>query len=262
MPRQYSDGGRTPPGPRPSPGRTSLPNARSLKERVGALRNLRPFLAMVWRTSPHLAAASLILRIVRALLPVATLYVGKLIIDEVVLLVQGSEKPGHASAMARQRAPQPAGSSPRGGVCPCRAGGRSRPPRIPRRQPAFGTGDECLERSAHGACRDARPGRLRGRGVSGPARSSPAADERTNDADDPAVRPGAGHGDGGKLRRRTDPLRSVADRPSSFRSGAGFPGGGAFQRAELFDRLSCARRSGASSTTCGRRRPASRRPRK
>ena len=84
MSRQYSDGGRTPPGPRPSPGRTSLPNARSLKERVGALRNLRPFLAMVWRTSPHLAASSLFLRIVRALLPVATLYVGKLIIDEVV----------------------------------------------------------------------------------------------------------------------------------------------------------------------------------
>ena len=49
---------------------------------------------MVWHTSPHLAASSLFLRIVRALLPVATLYVGKLIIDEVVLLVQSSEKPG------------------------------------------------------------------------------------------------------------------------------------------------------------------------
>ena len=40
---------------------------------------------MVWNTSPHLAAASLALRLTRALLPVAILFVGKLIIDEVVL---------------------------------------------------------------------------------------------------------------------------------------------------------------------------------
>jgi len=93
MPRQYSDGGIKAAGPGPVLGGSALPNARSLKERVGALKNLRPFFAMVWRTSPRLTAASLLLRIVRALLPVATLYVGKLIIDEVVLLVQGSEKP-------------------------------------------------------------------------------------------------------------------------------------------------------------------------
>jgi hypothetical protein len=65
-----------------------LARTRSLKERVGALKNLRPFIAMVWETSPHLAAASLVLRLVRALLPVATLFIGKLIIDDVVLLVQ------------------------------------------------------------------------------------------------------------------------------------------------------------------------------
>ncbi|MEO8558061.1 MAG: ABC transporter ATP-binding protein, partial [Rhodospirillales bacterium] len=68
-------------------------NARSFKERVGALRNLRPFLAMVWRTSPLLTIASGVLRIVRALLPVATLYIGKLIIDDVVALVQAPDKP-------------------------------------------------------------------------------------------------------------------------------------------------------------------------
>jgi ATP-binding cassette, subfamily B, bacterial len=66
---------------------------KSMKERVGALRNLRPFLVMVWRTSPHLTAASLVLRLVRALLPVATLYVGKLIIDDVVRIVQLSDRP-------------------------------------------------------------------------------------------------------------------------------------------------------------------------
>jgi ATP-binding cassette, subfamily B, bacterial len=94
MPRQYSDGGRGAPG---SFGRTSqgpsAPTSKSLKERVGALKNLRPFIAMVWRTSPQLTAASLTLRLVRALLPVITLFVGKLIIDDVVVLVQSPHKP-------------------------------------------------------------------------------------------------------------------------------------------------------------------------
>src|SRR5665213_2425288 len=67
--------------------------SRSLRERVGALRNLRPFLLMVWRTSPELTAASLVLRLLRAVMPVITLYVGKLIIDNVVLLVQTPHKP-------------------------------------------------------------------------------------------------------------------------------------------------------------------------
>jgi len=65
----------------------------SFKQRVGALRNLRPFLAMVWRTSPQLTALSIALRTLRALLPVATLFVGKLIIDDVVRLVQLPDKP-------------------------------------------------------------------------------------------------------------------------------------------------------------------------
>jgi ATP-binding cassette subfamily B protein len=94
MPRQYSDGGRKPAGSFGSlPGGSALPNTGSLKERVGALKNLRPFISMVWRTSPYLTAASLVLRLVRALLPVATLFVGKLIIDEVVLLVRAPGKP-------------------------------------------------------------------------------------------------------------------------------------------------------------------------
>ena len=58
----------------------------SMRERVGALRNLPPFVSLVWRTSRRLTMASLALRLVRALLPIATLYVGKLIIDEVVTL--------------------------------------------------------------------------------------------------------------------------------------------------------------------------------
>jgi len=71
----------------------SSPNVGSLKERFGALRTLRPFVAMVWRTSPHLTVLSLMLRLVRALLPVVTLYIGKLIIDDVVQLVQMPDRP-------------------------------------------------------------------------------------------------------------------------------------------------------------------------
>ncbi|MET3929946.1 ATP-binding cassette subfamily B protein [Lysobacter sp. OAE881] len=59
----------------------------SLRERFDALRNLPPFLRMVWSTSPLLSLMTIGLRVVRALLPVATLYVGKLIIDEAVRLV-------------------------------------------------------------------------------------------------------------------------------------------------------------------------------
>ncbi|MEX1184236.1 MAG: ABC transporter ATP-binding protein [Gemmatimonadota bacterium] len=64
------------------------PQQLRMRERFGALRNLPPFLRLVWQTSRTLALSSLILRFVRALLPIATLYVGKLIIDEVVRLAQ------------------------------------------------------------------------------------------------------------------------------------------------------------------------------
>jgi len=60
----------------------------SLRQRFSAMRNLPPFLRQVWQTSPLLASASLGLRIIRALLPVAMLYVGKLIIDAAIQLSQ------------------------------------------------------------------------------------------------------------------------------------------------------------------------------
>ncbi len=70
----------------------------NFKERVGALRNLWPFLTMVWETSPGLMIASLTLRVFRALLPVVALYIGKLIIDDVVLLVQAPDRPATPQA--------------------------------------------------------------------------------------------------------------------------------------------------------------------
>jgi ATP-binding cassette, subfamily B, bacterial len=85
MPRQYSMGGRA--GPSAGAPGGLPPGPRSLRERFGALRNLPPFLKLIWRINPRIAAADLLLRLVRALLPVLTLYVGKLIIDEVISLV-------------------------------------------------------------------------------------------------------------------------------------------------------------------------------
>ncbi len=62
-----------------------------------ALRNVPPFLGLVWRTSPSLTVWTLVVRLLRALLPVMTLYVGKLIIDEVVLVAGGGAAGGLAA---------------------------------------------------------------------------------------------------------------------------------------------------------------------
>ena len=70
----------------------------NLRQRFGALRNLPPFLREIWASSPAMTLASLALRLVRALMPVATLYIGKLIIDEAVRLV-GAQVP-HESLSA------------------------------------------------------------------------------------------------------------------------------------------------------------------
>lgn len=76
--------------PAPTPARQP-----SLRERFHALRNLPPFLRQIWQTSPALTLASLGLRLLRALMPVATLYIGKLIIDEAIRLA-GTAPPLHS----------------------------------------------------------------------------------------------------------------------------------------------------------------------
>jgi len=60
----------------------------SLRERFNAMRNLPPFLRQIWQASPWLTSTSLGLRLLRALMPVATLYIGKLIIDEAIHLAR------------------------------------------------------------------------------------------------------------------------------------------------------------------------------
>ncbi|WHL20432.1 ABC transporter ATP-binding protein [Stenotrophomonas acidaminiphila] len=78
----------------------SAPGKRpSFRERMNAMRNLPPFLRQVWQTSPALTLASLCLRLLRALLPVAMLYVGKLIIDEAVRLAGAGAMPPLGEAL-------------------------------------------------------------------------------------------------------------------------------------------------------------------
>ncbi|MEF2147705.1 ABC transporter ATP-binding protein [Luteimonas sp. FXH3W] len=65
-----------------------MPQAQlNLRERFSAMRNIRPFLAEIWSTSKSLTIAAVIIRLLRALFPIITLYIGKLIIDEAIRLV-------------------------------------------------------------------------------------------------------------------------------------------------------------------------------
>ncbi|GAA4015593.1 ABC transporter ATP-binding protein [Hymenobacter fastidiosus] len=60
--------------------------AVSVRERVSALKNLPEFLRLIWQTSPALTLGNVLLRLLRAALPVAMLYVAQLILDAVVQL--------------------------------------------------------------------------------------------------------------------------------------------------------------------------------
>jgi ATP-binding cassette subfamily B protein len=78
-----------------------MKNARTLspdapltwRQRLNALRDLPRFFALVWQTSPRFMALDAALRIARSAIPVCVLYIGKLIIDQVVMLTRG----GHAA---------------------------------------------------------------------------------------------------------------------------------------------------------------------
>src|SRR5215210_1319430 len=58
----------------------------TLKDRVSALNNLPRFFGLVWQSSPGMMLGNIALRIVRSAIPLAILYVGKLIIDGIVHL--------------------------------------------------------------------------------------------------------------------------------------------------------------------------------
>lgn len=71
---------------------TAPGGVKGYRERFVALRNLPRFFALIWKVSPPLMLGTIVLRVVRAAIPALALYVGKLIVDEVVLL---SRTPTH-----------------------------------------------------------------------------------------------------------------------------------------------------------------------
>ena len=60
------------------------------RERLAALGYILPFVKLVWRTHRRFTLAMVVLRLLRALTPVAILWLGKLIIDAVIGILRGS----------------------------------------------------------------------------------------------------------------------------------------------------------------------------
>ena len=61
-------------------------NKPNIKERLKALGNLPSFLSEVYLTSPSLTIGNICLRLLRSAIPISVLFIGKLIIDEVLVL--------------------------------------------------------------------------------------------------------------------------------------------------------------------------------
>jgi ATP-binding cassette, subfamily B, bacterial len=70
---------------------------RSWRERLQALRHLPKLLRMVWDTNPGYVVGILLLRIARSVVPLAVLWIGKLIVDEVVHSINVAQSGGIVS---------------------------------------------------------------------------------------------------------------------------------------------------------------------
>jgi ATP-binding cassette subfamily B protein len=64
----------------------------SFKDSILSLKHLPRFFMMIWQTSKSLTLTNILLRLFKAAIPLAMLYVGKLIIDEVILQSQNIDK--------------------------------------------------------------------------------------------------------------------------------------------------------------------------
>ncbi|HKH83530.1 MAG TPA: hypothetical protein VKA25_07600, partial [Gemmatimonadales bacterium] len=78
-------------------GRMPATPDRSWRERLQALRHLPKLLRMVWDTNPSYVVGILLLRIARSLVPLAVLWIGKLIVDEVVHSINVAQSGGVVS---------------------------------------------------------------------------------------------------------------------------------------------------------------------
>ncbi|MEM1124816.1 MAG: ABC transporter ATP-binding protein, partial [Bacteroidota bacterium] len=64
----------------------------SFKDQFAALKNLPPFFALIWETSKGMTFMNVFLRLVKSAIPLAILWVGKEIIDEVIRLIGATTK--------------------------------------------------------------------------------------------------------------------------------------------------------------------------
>ena len=59
----------------------------SIKDQFSALKNIPKFFRMIWATNKWMALGNIFLRLIKAAIPLAMLYIGKEIIDEVILQI-------------------------------------------------------------------------------------------------------------------------------------------------------------------------------
>ena len=59
-----------------------------LKDRIAAMRLVPRLIRLVWETHPAYTISMIVLRLVRSVVPVASLWIAKLIIDEVIMLAR------------------------------------------------------------------------------------------------------------------------------------------------------------------------------
>ncbi len=65
---------------------------KGIKEQFLALKNLPRFFQMIWETNKWMAIGNLLMRLLKSAFPLAMLYVGKEIIDEVIRLIDATDK--------------------------------------------------------------------------------------------------------------------------------------------------------------------------
>jgi len=76
---------------RPAPPSDPDQKKLSIQERLSAFKNLPRFFRMIWDTSPSMTIGNAALRIIKAAIPVVMLWIGKLIIDEIILQIEATD---------------------------------------------------------------------------------------------------------------------------------------------------------------------------
>ena len=224
---------------------------RGMRQRLAALRYLPQLVRLVWQTHRGFTLTMVVLRLVRAFVPVATLWVGKLIIDERRAAHAHARRAAHrpvASGRARDR------DRRRRRAARARIGARGGAARRPVLEPH--------QRPAHGARRDARSAAVRGPGLLRPSRARAPADDGPHRADRACCSPwGRISSRSSRSARRSSRTARGSCSCSPSRSSRA----SSARRTSPRWRTPCSsagRRSGASSTTCATSARATRRRRK